>query len=184
MNARIDAQAIDDLLQSLSCPPKDLVESLALLKGALPFVERADSPEGEDRCVAGLAQRLRWGGFEQRIRSIIRELCHYPAATRRQIIDAAASRAAEIVQKAKQLEQAQAELAAAIGGLDDRTKALLHVIIELQHLDSHLDTDFVNVWRPHAQNAPVDVLRSDPVFAGLMQAYDLAVDVNKAVDPW
>ena len=154
-----------------------------MLTDALPFLEGADSPEGEERCVADLIRRQCCGGLEGTIRSMIRELCHYPAKARSEIIDAAVSRAAEIARKAKQLEQAQAEVAAAIGALDGKTKALLHVIIELQHADSYLNTDFVNVWRPHAWNAPVGVLRVDPALTGLMQAYDLAVTVNEAVDP-
>lgn len=186
-------RAVMDLIEAFDSTPARNLDTLRILRANLPWVEGADTQEGERACIKqacidfvmmkeekGLPddspeviEQLAVDAMFS-VTNGIAELCNYPPETRGQLIAAAIAEAEREVAWEQSLEQMQRKASAAIESLGPRDKALVSIIIELWDTDATQETDFLNAIADIVRDTPVDTLRTNPLLEGLLRIYDKA----------
>lgn len=181
--AQARRDAVNDLLRQASgFVPSAMQTILETVSENLALVELADTPEAEDACVEKISERLKeWEPADLArvsIRGCVQELLHYRHDVRRQILEAALTRARDLAGKEKRFLELLPRLRRACRSLDPRTKAVLRVTSEILKADHVVNGDFyAKALQPARCKADVTLLRSEPKLAALMEAYELSEDL-------
>ncbi len=151
--------------------------TFADIRDALPLIEKADSPEGEEACIeflAALPEADETPMDSPRLRDIVRELCNYPPDARRNLLQAAEDLADSEASIDQRFEDLLPAVLSELQGLDGRTRAILTVLEELRAAGrSVTDARYCDI--PDELGAvDIDALRSEPGLTATMKAYDLA----------
>ncbi len=158
--------------------PQAVYELVRDLREIVALIEKADSPEGEAACID--AMKARPGFFQPETQDAIRELCRQPAELRGQILSMAVKQARTRARRATRLGQMEERFAAALSGLDARTKAVLRIVNDAEDVDGEINSDFLNVWKALARQWPVKPLRGEPAAAELLAIHDLILLLDEA----
>jgi hypothetical protein len=151
----------------------DMVQELVEgLKGLHDQIAALDSPEGEAACMAAMTPLRDPPLHEFEVRDILDVFRKYPADLRGPIVSAALCQARAAARAATVLGGMEVRFAKAIEGLDDRTKAILRIVRDLERIDGSINSDFGNVWQRAVEEAEVGVLWGRPEYTVLLTVYE------------
>ena len=178
----VDRQAIRTLLETIKYTPAGCKEVLETLLGVLPLIEAGE----EEQAIEAIAQaeRERDSIFSKAgsahidyMRRIIRELDHYK--DRRTVIETALASVESAMDVEDRLQSMLPDVKAAWARLDAKTLAVLEVFHRLMSLSGEANIDYLNELL-EIEGDP-KILRGDPAFETILQAYDLAEEYLAAV---
>ena len=177
---KIDEQGLKDLVTIYGriYAPQAVPELLQDLRGILPLIEKADTPDGEQACVEALMQKSGPKPFELSVRRSIRELLHYPPEVRGTLLDAALARVDPVADNCHSLDEMHGAVLAEFQRLEERTRAILVVLEELRYAGNNFTNTPYHDVPDKLGSVNVDILRGEPGLKTTMRAYDIAVAVS------
>jgi len=182
---KVTDQAVQDLIDLINLTPAGTREVLETLQDVLSILDTGD--EGKAIRVAAQIKTIETNrgsiyskvGFSSKyVQRLIRELDHY--LDKRSVVEAALAKSCDLEGNNSTLKQMLPEVKAAFGNLDQRTKEIFGVFMELVTVSGNINVDFDNEILEVVTAKPL-ILRNEPKLAVIIQAYDLARPINHAM---
>ena len=188
---KVSEQTVEDLLKAFNTTTVDFgFEILQIVKETQSYLENINTPAGETKALARMKEKYfeRYPQndkemydihFKHCVKLLMTELHNYLPEFRASMLDAALKKITETNSIAERLKRMVPEVKVAWQRLDARTIAALKVLETLMSIDGEIDTDYINELFD-CVDGDVSVLRSEPAFESMIEAYDLACEYSAA----
>lgn len=181
---RVTKRAVHDLLHEIPYTTGWTREVLRILLAVMPEIQVGNRMGAIEKAVAIVAGRpilepKTWTPTTIRVQmiSLLDELDHYcdPEA----VVRAALADLIDLSASESQLQKMQEQIAAVFARLDNRTRALIEIRRELMSVDGvSNEVRFCELLDDNLGPVDVEALRNEPDLALLVDAYELACELN------